>query len=138
MMMSKIPANMRKKLNTAARATNVLPGMNERDDAGAYEGDREHHVEQLPPAVGEHHPPDLEHACCDGDDAEQDRDRADGRVVEAEQIAPTSVQPMPVIRNNHHGGNARASVRRAAIVVIMRSSFRSFCWLVAMLSHSGP
>ena len=45
---------------------------------------------------------------------------------------------MPVISISHQGGSVSASVRRAAIVVIMSSSFRSFSWLVAMLSHSSP
>ena len=58
--------------------------MDERDDAGGDEDDRQDTVEQLPPAAGEDRRHELEQPGRDCDDAEQDRDRVHRRVVEAQ------------------------------------------------------
>ena len=51
MMMSNVPAKIRKKLKTAASARNVLPGWMKATMPGDDEDERQHGVEQLPPAA---------------------------------------------------------------------------------------
>src|SRR5262249_3800064 len=71
-------------------------------------------VQQLPPAPSEDEHADLEDAGRDCDDAEENRDRVDRRVVEAQRISAASVQPMAVVSISHHGCRTSPSSRSAA------------------------
>ena len=88
--MSNVPAKIRKKLKTAASAANVSTGVNERDDPGSDEDDRQEAAKQSPPAPGHEQHSNLHHAGCDGDNAEQEGRQLETMVKRARDECPRS------------------------------------------------
>jgi hypothetical protein len=89
-MMSNVPARIRKKLKTAAQRRERVTGVNERDDPGSDEDDRQEAAKQSPPAPGHEQHSDLHHAGCDGDNAEQEGRQLETMVKRARDESPRS------------------------------------------------